>query len=961
MFQIFLVISILASFLLSLLFVTNKIFKKLYQNPDFTKIHIADLFFILAPMFLSCWTFIGFIFTVSLTAGAADNVLVNTNLQSDTIHFEFSGPKQWSYDIQKNERNGKTTIEVSILGLSIDAIQNLKNLKSDNIKSIQIENGIDNKKTIVIELNKKDFDVFDYLTDQPNRLIVDIYSTKTKEDSNKNSAPKDNKSKTNLVEKTVKPELNTDRHPASDLLQIDPSQNKTSALIGTFDGGDPNFDRFLMKDHEIKEDSIIAAQEKVYIDFPMLRVRSPYYDHLMTYQPIYEITPKESEENKQARLLLTLFKNNRYHVFIKTLGWFQKKFPESEYNEMLQFMLADTLYSLWLKTNDISFFDNAMVRYKQAIEKFPNSTLSERTQMFIGFSTMERGDYLGAVRSFETYLKNSETSNKNSPNKEIARLGLADAYVKLNKLYEALEEYSKIEKETKNDKYKIIVSYLKGDILFQQKKYEDAIQSYQTAIKNYPQALNEYPGAIFNQALAYFRLKEFKNTLTKNVDFLRLYPKHEYAPYALTRIGETLDILGADRSKVVGAYLENYFRFGDKPTGVVARLRLLSEKMAGMKEKEVEKLVSDIHQLSLKSDLPKIQQFATLMISDGYSKRKEFIKSTDLLIKFYQENPTTADTQLLTQQIIKNINSEIQMQVDNGNFLKALQTHNKFVDNWLKSSHRIDTKFNVARAFEQAGVFTESQLLYRDTLNKVFAIKGTKAAKEKGILENLPSEDEVHLRLSAVEYQLGHSAEALNYLNQIKNPLKMEEKLQIERVRLAAALLEKKGDALSAKRYLSSLLQEWKGIPVLLADPYLDLAQIEFKEGKKKDALESLNHIDILMQDSGKVPADTHAKALEMTAQIYDESKDTDRALKAYEKLLDKYEKQKPMDSVRYRVGKIYFDKGDIKKASEAWEPLKEKKNTFWAKLAKEQLDNANWNGDYKKYIQRIPAMSERK
>lgn len=895
---------------------------------------------------------------------AAESVNVEASLQTDAIHLEFSGARQWSYDIQKNERNGKATVELSVLGLSPEAIAKIKTLKFDKIRSVQVDNqGVDGKKSIIFELNGKDFDVFDYLTDQPSRLIVDIFSTKTKEDNKKStSTPKHETAKANTKNTTTdKANFTADRLPASDLIQINPN-GKLSALVGTFDGGDPKFERFLMKDHEIKEESIIASQEKVYVDFPMLRVRSPFYDHMMTYQPIYEITPKDTEENNQARLLLTLFKNNRHNVFIKTLGWFQKKFPQSEYNELFHFMLADTLYSMWLKSKDISFFDNAMVRYRQAIEKYPQSPLVPRTQMFIGFATMERGDYLGAIRSFETFVKQNSGENvKSSPNKDIARLGLADAYIKVNKLYEALEEYSAIEKETKNEKYKTAVSYLKGDVLFQQKKYSEAIQSYQAAIKNYPNALDEYPGAIFNQALAYFGQKDFKNTLVKNVDFLRLFPKHEYAPFALTRIGETLDILGADRSKVVGAYLENYFRYGDKPTGVVARLRLLSEKMQGMKEKEVEKLVADIHALSLKSDLPKIQQFATLMISDGYAKRKEFLKATDLLIKYYQENPTTADTQLLTQQIIKNINDEIQMQADKGDFLKTLQTHNRFVDNWLKSSHRIDTKYNVARAFEQAGVFADSQVLYRDTLNKIFALKGTKAAKEKTILENIPTEDEVHLRLSAVESQLGHSAEALNYLNQIKDPLKMDEKLQIERVRLAAHLLEKKGDALSAKRYLSSLLQEWKGIPVLLAEPYLDLAQIEFKEGKKKEALESLSHVDILMEDSQKVNPETHAKALELTAQIHDESKDYDKALKSYEKLLDKYEKAKPMESVRYRVGKIYFDKGDIKKASQAWEPLKDRKNLFWSKLAQEQLQNANWNGEYKKYIQRIPAMSERK
>jgi hypothetical protein len=39
---------------------------------------------------------------------------------------------------------------------------------------------------------------------------------------------------------------------------------------GIFDGGDPEFRRFTVKDYEVKEASIIASRSNFYLPFPML-------------------------------------------------------------------------------------------------------------------------------------------------------------------------------------------------------------------------------------------------------------------------------------------------------------------------------------------------------------------------------------------------------------------------------------------------------------------------------------------------------------------------------------------------------------------------------------------------------------------------------------------------------------------------------------------------------------------
>lgn len=892
----------------------------------------------------------------------------------DTVHIEFAGQNQWKYDVTRSEAKGQTLIKIQVPKMNEGSLLQLKNYKLPPVKEVTVDRtGPDGSDVVTFVLTGTHFDLFDYLTDQPSRLIVDLFpETKDKK------APIVQNLETPAVEKTQKKTTSqvtekndNSRKPASDTLVI--NKNSQGPLIGAetdntvnptnptqsgiFDGGDPNFTRFSIKDYELKESAMIAAKEKIYIKFPMLRIEIPTFQQLITKQPIYEIVPKDTDENKQARLLLTLFKNKRYNVFAKTIEWFLQKYPKSEYDEIVRFMWADSLFSAWLEKRNPRDFDLAILRYHQMLEMYPETPLAERTSLLIGFATLDRGDYLGAIRLLQAHIKN----RPQSPNKDVVRLALAEAFLKLNRYDDALAAYGDLEKNGDQDKYKKQATFMRGDVYYQKKDYQKAVEEYKSSISRYPAESLEFPNAFYNQAESYFWLEKYKDSLAGYVEFLKKFPSHPFAGYAMTRAGELLENLGADRTRVMGAYLETYFRYGETPSSIVARLRMLSSRMKGMKPKEVEKAVSEISELAQKSDLPKIEEFATLMIAEGFSHRGEYDKSIDLLVKYYQTHPTTADTELLSNRIVRNINDKLRGLVDSGNFIEALRTHNKYTDSWLRTSDRVDTKYNVARAFEQAGVLQESEKLYRDTLNKIMSLKGTRAEKERNIFEQLPSTDEINLRLASVETQNGKYSLAYDYLKQIDKPDLLSEAEQIERVHLVATIMDKRGEPEVATRYLLELIKTWKGQPELVSEPFLFLGQLEQKMGKIEDAIKSYQKVDELMEDSGKVAAPTHAKVLETLGNIYFEKGEKLKAKTYYEKLLSKYENSRPLASIRYRVGQIHFEKGEIQKAADIWQELKNGKSAeFWYKLAQEQLRSSDWKDEYKKYIRRIPAMSER-
>jgi tetratricopeptide (TPR) repeat protein len=225
--------------------------------------------------------------------------------------------------------------------------------------------------------------------------------------------------------------------------------------------------------------------------------------------------------------------------------------------------------------------------------------------------------------------------------------------------------------------------------------------------------------------------------------------------------------------------------------------------------------------------------------------------------------------------------------------------------------------------------------------------------------KRLPNEGELNLRVAATAYQQKKFNQSYDYLRNIKKPESLSENQQIERVRVAVDLLEKRGDLDSAVRYLTELLKTWKGQAPLVAEPYLRLAQLEVKQGKPDAAIESLKKIDLLMTDSKLVPEMVHVKGLELLGQLYLDKGEGPKAIAAFDSLLNQYEEKRLLASIRYKMGQIYFKKGDVQKAADVWGKLKTPKSEFWYNLAQEQLKNSEWRGDYKKYIQRIPAMSQ--
>ncbi len=900
----------------------------------------------------------------------------------DTTHLEFLGQEQWVYDSPIRKGN---TVSVTLPAFDDKTVAALRAWSGPLVKRVEInKDGPDGKYVLTFALDGPDVDVFDYLTDQPSALIFDFYKTTSKSQKNvATTAAK--KMPSHLLHgrklrkwrshKLALRHKRLSRAPAStEFMQIQPKEQQvrvtdltgdttdSAANIrfeqGVFDGADPNYDRFRIKDYQIKEDAIIASQQNIYIPFPMLPLRLNRFDEMVKSPPIYDIktdhSPAIAQQNKDARFLLFLFKKQHWGAFFKTYGYFEKKYPNSKYDEIVQNMAAEAHIHLYQRDGNRVDRDAFQSLYTYLVDKYPNSVLAERNLLLLAYSHLQSNDGFGALR----LLMLERQKYPNSPEADNVKMGIAEAQLMIDKPNKALTTYDDIIANPLNKKDAVEALYRKGDVYFHEKQYQQAVDAYETAQKKYPSFNIVYPNAQYNISEAQFWLHQYKNSLDGFINFIRFYPNHEYGGYALTRIGELLDIFGASQKKVMGAFTEAYFRYPTCPGSEVARVRMLSQGLKNMTNRERKLALSEIDEIAEKSTLPQMEEFTTIVKAAGLSRAGEYQESLDLLLSYYQSHPGTARLDIFRGRILRNISDVLKEDIDDHKFMSALNFYGKYSATWLKNSHRIDTAFFEAEAFEQAGVPAEAEREFKQILARRKAIVGTKEEMERKVYEHLPSVSQIDLRLAAVMTAQREYQEAYAYLHDIKGSMEPAE--EVERVQLGATIAEQmgnKGEAIKNLEALEHAYAKDDAKAALMVKPDIQLAKLYIGEKKFSSADDSLKQVEALKAKQPSAVTDNEwAETLKLRGDLLLGEGRRLGAVEEYSKLLDAYESTRPLASIRYKAGKILFEQGDLEGARKMWTGFEGETSKFYQMLAQEKLQEARWRNSYKKYVDRIPA-----
>ena len=864
-------------------------------------------------------------------------------------HFEFPTIQGWEYKIDRKnplvlKLNLKKDHYETLLG-------DLEKFKSDLIKKVTVKSdSAPGEVEIVFDLAQASTEHFDYLTDQPNRLILDFYPTTPGE--NKKKLETSNDSEPALPKKIKKSQK---RKIASETLTLMPGESSAAngppgAFANSlFDGSDPDFKRFSIQDYQIKKSAIQKCEKEDFLAFPMMKVDDVELAKLKASTPEFNVTKDDSEESKHAQLLKLLYERNRPEVFMKTYGWFQEKYPHAKDDQTLSYMRLEILLKKWYESEKLEDLSTAAFQVRQNIQNFGISPMGERDFAIVGYSELARHDGLGAIKTFQEFL----TSFPKSELHEKVRLAIADSLAELKHDDEAETQYREILKEAHGAE-QARAGFSLGDLAFRQQKYPESIHLYDDALTKFAGQRLDFPNSIFNQSMAYFQQKEFLKSLNKSRDFLTLFPSSEFAGFAMTRAGEALRCLGADPTKIVGAFLEASFRYGDTPGALVARLRLLQMRMKQMQKLELDRAINDIAAAQKKSNLPKIEQFSTMLLAEGFRERGEYTRSIELLKKYLQANPNSDYVPKLKQEITAVLANQFGSEIAKKDFLAALKLEQENNKTWLKNTPRIDVVYNLGRAFELAGDDVEAEKKYGEVIQKFNQVPVADREQTRSE-QSLPDANVFFLRIAQTQAQQNKFQAAYESLRLMKEVSGLSDDEQLERVQLMAKLLHEKGEDEASALYLRDLLkQDNKDFSKNLIYS-AELAEVYTGLKKDDDALRILSpHLNDDVTKASDATKLAYKRALQKLADLYEKIGQREMAVRAYGKLLEQDSKS---DSVRYKMGDLQFQTGQTAKAEETWKPLVDG-NTLWGKLAKDKLETEKFQASYKKYVQRIPAMT---
>ena len=211
----------------------------------------------------------------------------------------------------------------------------------------------------------------------------------------------------------------------------------------------------------------------------------------------------------------------------------------------------------------------------------------------------------------------------------------------------------------------------------------------------------------------------------------------------------------------------------------------------------------------------------------------------------------------------------------------------------------------------------------------------------------------MNLRLAAVSLQEKQYQNVVSYLKNVKSDLNEAE--QVEKTQIAAQVSTILGNYDQAITNYKQLVSSFNGKSEMLARPYLALADLSLKKNQLNEAEDYIAQLEKMNQEK-KVDDDIWASALETKAQVQLQKGQKVAAVETLVNLLDQYENDRPMSSVRYQAGQILFEEGDVKGAEKLWAGLSGESGQFYKKLADEKMKQAEWSDSYKKYIDRIPA-----
>jgi len=902
---------------------------------------------------LSLFAFVLIVANLLFFCNAFADYKVEINHMNEVTHIEIPEISQADYQVDK--KGG--AVEIQISGLDPKSGDILSRYADQFIKKVTVtRNASLSRDVIRIELNDPSLEMFDYLTDAPSSLSIDFYvndgpsvvDADDEEAANAKAAPARKKDKVNPKRSIASSEFIKqvqDINVNSELDEIHKEaqgpagsgkkkKDDKDIRISTFEKNAPLFDTEKVN---FKMNAIIENRGKIFIKYPILFNEDKYLAQLLSQKVEYDVEPPTDAESKDFWKIKRLFAKGDSRNFLKAKNIFVKKYPSSRFTEMASYMEAESLFNLYKAEGSERIFDETLKMYDALLSKYPKSNLAERTLLTVAYLRMQKGRYIEAVRSLKSYSVRFATSPL-VPNIDLI---MAQALLRLQEFEESLRIYQRLLQSDSVD-VREKAAFDLGDVFFEKKDYAKAIKFYTQALTNYPGEASKYPNVSFNLGEAQFLSEKYKDGLASYKKFIDLFPQHEYAAYAWTRMGEILEAADVDSKAWRGYYNESYFRFQHTNGGRVAKINLLSHQAQEMDGVKFDMVIEEMRGFFGQLDIPHASDFLTVKIADTYFDKGFYKKATDELISYFQKETIPNYEDKFLRRIGRGISFQVRDALAKNDPQKAFSIFDSYDALWLRKSQRHDFAYLKGLGFEQTELYKKAGEQYAAFLKN---FKSVPNQDETITFEQLPALEEIHLRYANCLVQLEQFQDAEAELAQAT-----QEKLtpggQDEWHILSSKIADSKGDYAGAIAQMEKVLNPTVSSVHWLAELY----------GKNNQGEKGIAAIDKFLEDRNIANGDRF-KLLKQKLGVLESAKNKTKYYDFLKRFYAEFKNQKfDFDREKYQLGAYYAEQSKLKEADDVWAGIGEK--SYWKKLAKESRDEKKWDEQYKKYINRIPAMA---
>lgn len=482
--------------------------------------------------------------------------------------------------------------------------------------------------------------------------------------------------------------------------------------------------------------------------------------------------------------------------------------------------------------------------------------VAAEASLWMGECQYKTGDYTGAVKSYNTYLRQKTGSARN---RALAYYDLGYARFALKNFKDAKTDFRKfLQQPGEADKYMLADAYNRmADCDYYMRDFNGAAENYRTAYETNRQG-GDYP--IYQQGIMKGLTRDYAGKIETLTDMMAEFPNSALVPTALLEIGESYGELG-DTGRAVETYTALVSRYPSTDQGRQGQLMLAItymnngnrnqaithyRKVIEMYPSSDQARVASDDLKQIYADQGRIDEYVAFMSQVPDAPRMETAELAELTLQSAEtarDNGRNADALRLATEVVEKYPDSPQAvealqikagaELANGDAEAALASYRTLEQKASSAATLNAARMGIMRvsrdmadnatALEMANLLLDSSAIGANekdevAFTKALALSETDRGEEAvAIWEELAKEPEtLHGTKSAIymaQYHFDHkqTEKALAEINTLIDANPPHDYWLARGFILLSDILRSKGDTFEANEYLRSLKQNYPG------------------------------------------------------------------------------------------------------------------------------------------------------